>query len=49
MFQGKIYKIFEELPDMFGIVDDILSVCYDSSGAEHDIMLYKVIQICRKN
>ena len=29
-------KIFEDLPNVFGIPDDILVVGYDSDGKEHD-------------
>ena len=33
---------------MLGIADDIFIVGYDSSGADHDRMPCRVLQICRK-
>ena len=36
MFQGKIDVIFKDLPNVFGIVDDILVVGYDSDGKDLD-------------
>ena len=47
MFQ-KIDEIFKEVPNVFGIEDNILVVGYDSNGADHDRMLCKELQICRK-
>ena len=48
MFQQKIDKILKNLPDVFGIADDILVVGYDTDGKDHDEMLQKVLQICRQ-
>ena len=31
-------KIFKDLPNVFGIVDNILVVGYDSDGKDHDKM-----------
>ena len=36
MFQRKIDKIFKELPNVFGIADDILVVGYEADGKDHD-------------
>ena len=36
MFQQKIDKIFKDLPDVFGIVDDILIVKYGADDRNHD-------------
>ena len=36
MFQWKIDEIFKDLPNVFGIADDILVVGYDSDGKDHD-------------
>ena len=36
MFQHKIYKIFNDMPNVFGIADDILVIGYEKDGADHD-------------
>ena len=36
MFQHKIDEIFKDLPNVFGITDDILVVGYDGDGKDHD-------------
>ena len=36
MFQRKIDEIFKDLPNVFGIADDILAVGYDDDGKDHD-------------
>ena len=36
MFQCKIDEIFKNLPNVFGIADDILLVDYDTDGKDHD-------------
>ena len=36
MFQRKIDKIFKDLPNVFGIVDDFLVVGYEANGQDHD-------------
>ena len=36
MFQRKIDEIFKDLPNVFGIADDILVVRYDIDGKDHD-------------
>ena len=46
-FQWKIEEIFKNLPNVFGIADDILVVCYDSDGKDHDEVLWNVLQIYR--
>ena len=38
MFQ--IDEIFKNLPNVFGIADDILIVGYDIAGKDHDEMLW---------
>ena len=48
MFQRKEYEIFLELPNIFGIADVILIICYNNNGADHDRTLSKVLPICRK-
>ena len=46
MFEQKVNEIFRDLPNIFGIADDILIVEYDADGRDHDRSLMKVIQIC---
>ena len=36
MFQCKIDDIFNDMPNVFGIADDILVIGYDKDGADHD-------------
>ena len=47
-FSIKIDEIFKDLPNVFGIADDILVVCYHSDGKEHDNTLQKVLKIYRQ-
>ena len=44
MFQCKIDEIFSDMPNVFGIVDHILVIGYDKSGADHDAAVHKVLQ-----
>ena len=39
---------FRDLPDVFGIADDILVVKNDSNGAANDKTLCRILKICRK-
>ena len=48
MFQRKLDEIFRELSNVFGIADDILVVGYGDDGRDHDNLLRRVLQICRK-
>ena len=41
MFQWKIDKIFKNLPNVFGIADNILAVGYDRDDKDHDEMLWQ--------
>ena len=47
MFQQKIDRIFKDLQDVFGIVDDILIIGYDVDGRYHNKILKWVMQICQ--
>ena len=47
MFQCKIDKIFKNLPNVFGIANDILDIGYDIGGKDHDEILQQVLQIFR--
>ena len=46
MFQCKIDKIFSHMPNVFGIMADILVIGYDDDGTDHDVMVHKVLQRC---
>ena len=48
MFQRKIDKIFKDLPNLFGITDNILVVGYDRDGKDHDETLQRVLQVSRQ-
>ena len=48
MFQRKIDETFKNLPNVFGIMDDILVVGCDSDGKDHDATLQRDLQICRQ-
>ena len=40
MFQCKIDEIFNDMPNIFGIVDDILVTGYNKDGTDHDEAVY---------
>ena len=44
MFQWKIDEIFNDMPNVFGITDDILVTGYDKDGADHDEAVYNVLR-----
>ena len=48
MFQCKIDEIFSDVPNVFGIVDDILVIGYDNNGADHDAAVHRVLQRCEE-
>ena len=47
MFQQKIDNIFNDIPNVFGIADDILLMGYDKDGADHDEAVYNVMRQCQ--
>ena len=47
MFQHKIDEIFNDIPNVFGIADDILVVGYDKDGSDHNKAVYKVLRQCQ--
>ena len=47
MFQCKIDEIFNDIPKVFGIADDILVKGYDKDGTDHDKAVYKVLSWCQ--
>ena len=46
MFQCKIDEIFSDMPNIFGITDNILVIGYKNNGADHDAMVHNVLQRC---
>ena len=48
MFQRKIDEIFKDLPNVFGMADDILVVGYEADGKDHDKTAWRVLQRCRQ-
>ena len=47
MFQCKIDEIFNDMPKVFGIADNILVIGYDKDGTDHDEAVYKVLRQCK--
>ena len=47
MFQGKIHEIFNDMPNVFGIADDILVIGYGNDGKDHDKAEYHVLKRCQ--
>ena len=48
MFKRKAAEIFQNVPNVFGIADDILVVGFDIYGKDHDDTLQKILQIYRQ-
>ena len=48
MFQCKIDEIFNDMQNVFGIVDGILVIGYDKDRADHDEAVYKVLKLCQE-
>ena len=47
MSEWKIDEIFNDMPNVFGIADDILVIGYDKDGTDHDEPFYKVLKQCQ--
>ena len=47
MLQQKIDKIFQELPNVFGIAYDILIIGFGENSREHEGTLRWVMEICQ--
>ena len=45
-FQRKINKIFNDIPNVYGIADDILVIGYNKDGADHNKAVYNVLSQC---
>ena len=48
MFQCKIDEIFSDMPNVFGITDNILVIGYDENGADHDAAVVKLLWQCKE-
>ena len=48
MFQCKLDEIFNDMPNVFGIMDNILVIGYDNDGTDQDAMVHKVLQRCKE-
>ena len=44
----KIDEIFTDIPNVFGIADDILVIGYDEDGTDHDKAAYNVLRQCKE-
>ena len=47
MFQHKIDKIFNDMPNIFGIADNILVIGYGKNRADHDKAVYSMLKQCQ--
>ena len=47
MFQQKIDKIFNDMPNVFVIADNIFMKGYNKDGADHEKAVYKVLKQCQ--
>ena len=47
MFLCKIDKIFNDMPNVFSIADDILVIGYGKDRADHDKAVCKVLKWCQ--
>ena len=47
MLQCKIDEIFNDIPNVFGIADNILVIGYKKDGADHDETVYSVLKQCQ--
>ena len=47
MFQCKIDETFNDIPNVFGIADDILVIGYDKDGTDHDKTVNRVLKQCQ--
>ena len=44
MFQSIIDEMFQDMPNVFGILDDILVAGYETDGKDHDKTVWRVLQ-----
>ena len=43
IFQREIDKLFNDIPNVFGVADDILIAGFDGDGRDHDLSLEQVL------
>ena len=48
MFHKKIDELFNDIPNVFDIADDILTAGFDADGRDHDDRLEQVLHRCRQ-
>ena len=48
-YQRKIDEIFNDMPNIFGITNDILVVSYHDDGRDHNNTVQKVLQTCKRS
>ena len=48
MFQKKTDEIFSCMPNVFDIVDDVLIAGFNEQGKDHDVILEKVLWVCKQ-
>ena len=48
MFQHKTDELFNDMPNVFGITDDILVIGYNDDGTDHYATAHKVLQSMKK-
>ena len=48
MFQCKIDEIFNDMPNVFGIADDILVIGYDKDRMDHNKAVHNVLRQCHE-
>ena len=48
MFQHKINEIFNDMPNIFGITDEILAMGYNKDGRGHDEAVYNMLRPCKE-
>ena len=48
MFQKKTDKLFNDIPNDFGIADDTLIAGLGANGRDHNMRLKQVLQRCRQ-
>ena len=49
MFQRKIDESFNDMPNVFGITDDILVVGYEDNDKDHNKTVQKLLQDAEKS
>ena len=49
MFQRKIDKLFNDIPNVFGIAGDIVIAGFDADSMDHNVSLEQVLCTCRQD